>query len=89
MDKILIIIDSELWYVYGEFTKLFSLLWDIVEVFYNIKFFESVMEPAGRSIGPGVYLISRRSAGLVRGSWMKAGCRSLWNLLMVGVGTRR
>ena len=50
-----------------EFTKLFSLLWDIVEVFYNMKFFESVMESAGRSIGPGVDLISRRSAGLVRG----------------------
>ena len=68
-----------------EFTKLFSLLWDIVEVFYNMKFFESVMESAGRSIGPGVDLISRRSAGLVRGGagW-KQGVESLWNLLIVG-----
>lgn len=43
------------------------------------------MEPAGRSIGSGVYLISRRSAGLVRGGagW-KQGVESLWNLLMVG-----
>lgn len=64
--------------------KLFSLLWDIVEVFYNMKFLK-VLWSLLKEHWARVYLISRRSAGLNRGGpgW-KQGVDSLWNLLMVG-----
>lgn len=66
-----------------EFTVLFSLLLCMFEVFYNIKFFESVMEPAGRSIGPGVRAPAfvntfrsywQGSCWACQRSWMKTGC---------------